>query len=118
MTFLFFSIQSSSFEKIILFVFLLFAELCSQSEKFFSLLGMSAAEFSLTIIEKLLVKRSSEDLQAELFDLCGFERFDMISSILDKREGLVAAHKVRRAGHSRSMRGSFVPTVPYAVCNA
>ncbi len=69
---------------------------------------MSAAEFSLTIIEKLLVKRSSEDLQAELFDLCGFERFDMISSILDKREGLVAAHKVRRAGHSGNTGGSYV----------
>ena len=55
---------------------------------------MSAAEFSLTILEKLLIKRSSEDLQAELFDLCGFERFDMISAILEKRDDLVAAHKV------------------------
>lgn len=55
---------------------------------------MSAAEFSLTIIEKLTAKKSSENLQAELFDLCGFERFDMISSILEKRDELVASHKV------------------------
>jgi hypothetical protein len=57
---------------------------------------MTAAEFSLAILEKLVAKKSSEDLQAELFDLCGFERFDMISSILERREGLVSAYKVAK----------------------
>ena len=52
-------------------------------------LGISVSEFAITILDMLSSKRSSEDLQAELFDLCGFERFDMIGAVLENRESLV-----------------------------
>jgi hypothetical protein len=36
--------------------------------------GLSAAEFSMTLVGLLNTKRTSDDLQTELFDLLGFER--------------------------------------------
>ena len=56
--------------------------------------GMAHMEFAVTIMEKLGTDRSSEELQTELFDLCGFDRFDMIGAILEKREQLVKSFKV------------------------
>ena len=56
-------------------------------------LGLSIPEFAVTILELLASKRSSEDLQTELFDLCGFDRFDMIGVLLEKREALVKSLK-------------------------
>ena len=56
--------------------------------------GMSHMEFSVTIMERLSTDIPSEELQAELFDLCGFERFDMVGAILEKRKQLVKAFKV------------------------
>ena len=41
----------------------------------------------------LSTKRSSEELQTELFDLCGFDRFDMIGAVLENREALVRSLK-------------------------
>lgn len=57
-------------------------------------LGMSTPEFAVTIMEKLNTKKSPEELQTELFDLCGFDRFDMIGAILEKRDELVQSFKV------------------------
>ena len=57
-------------------------------------LGMSAPEFAVTIMEKINAKKSVEELQTELFDLCGFDRFDMIGAILEKRKELVQSFKV------------------------
>ena len=57
-------------------------------------LGMSPSEFAITIMEKINSKKSPEELQTELFDLCGFDRFDMIGAILEKREDLVKSFKV------------------------
>ena len=56
--------------------------------------GIPHLEFSVTIMEKLGSDRSSEELQTELFDICGFERFDMIGAILEKRKDLVKSFKV------------------------
>ena len=56
-------------------------------------LGLSVAEFATTILDILSSKRSSEDLQTELFDLCGFDRFDMIGAVLENREALVKSLK-------------------------
>ena len=59
-------------------------------------LGMSASEFAVTIVEMLNSSKSSEELQTELFDLCGFDRFDMIGAILEKRAELVQSFKVKK----------------------
>ena len=56
-------------------------------------LGLSVAEFATTILDMLSSKRSSEELQTELFDLCGFNRFDMIGVVLENREALVKSLK-------------------------
>ena len=56
-------------------------------------LGLSVAEFATTILDMLSSKRSSEELQTELFDLCGFDRFDMIGAVLENREALVKSLK-------------------------
>ena len=57
-------------------------------------LGMSVPEFATTIMEKLNSNKSGEALQTELFDLCGFDRFDMIGAILERRGELVQSFKV------------------------
>ena len=59
--------------------------------------GMSVGEFSLTLLEMLASKKSPEALQTELFDLCGFERFDLISALLEHRQDLVKAAKETKA---------------------
>ena len=56
-------------------------------------MGLSVAEFATTILDMLSSKRSSEELQTELFDLCGFDRFDMIGAVLENRDALVKSLK-------------------------
>lgn len=41
-------------------------------------------------------KRSSDELQTELFDLIGFERIDMIQMILEHRDELVQSHATNK----------------------
>ena len=41
--------------------------------------------------------QSAEALQTELFDLCGFERFDMIGAVLENRQSLVRSLQVNKA---------------------
>ena len=53
---------------------------------------MSVAEFSLTLITMLSSKRSSDDLQTELFDLIGFDRIELIQLLLEHRDELVHSH--------------------------
>ncbi len=58
--------------------------------------GMSVPEFSLTLIQLLQSKRSSDDLQTELFDLVGFDRFELIQSLLEHREELVREYAANK----------------------
>jgi hypothetical protein len=58
--------------------------------------GMSLPEFALTLIQLLQSKRSSDDLQAELFDLVGFERFELIQLLLGHREELIKEYAVNK----------------------
>ena len=54
--------------------------------------GMSIAEFSLSLVTLLSSKRSSDDLQTELFDLIGFDRIELIQMLLEHREEIVNSH--------------------------
>ena len=52
-------------------------------------IGLSVPEFTETLLKLLSSDKSAEALQTELFDLCGFERFDMIGAVLENRAALV-----------------------------
>ena len=52
-------------------------------------LGLSVPEFTETLLTLLSSDKSAEALQTEMFDLCGFERFDMIGAVLENRAALV-----------------------------
>ena len=54
---------------------------------------MSPSELALSLVTMLSSKRSSDDLQTELFDLIGFERIELIQDLLEHRSELVAAHQ-------------------------
>ena len=54
---------------------------------------MSPSELAITLVGLLASKRSSDELQTELFDLVGFERFELIQEILENREELVNSHQ-------------------------
>ena len=54
-------------------------------------------EFTETLLKLLSSNKSAEALQTELFDLCGFERFDMIGAILENREALIRSLNENKA---------------------
>ena len=60
-------------------------------------LGLSVPEFVEMILTLLTSEKGSEALQTELFDLCGFERFDMIGAVLERREALVRSLQENKA---------------------
>ncbi|XP_055949414.1 activating signal cointegrator 1 complex subunit 3-like [Argiope bruennichi] len=55
----------------------------SNSEQF------SPTEFALTVIQ-LLKSKSNEEVQSELFDLLGFDNFELIQNILNHRDEILA----------------------------
>jgi len=52
-------------------------------------LGLSVPEFAKTLRTLLRNCREEAQAQTEMFDLCGFHRFDMIREILEKKDELV-----------------------------
>ena len=60
-------------------------------------LGLSVPEFLEMILTLLSSDKGSEALQTELFDLCGFERFDMIGAVLERRTALVRSLQENKA---------------------
>ena len=52
-----------------------------------------------------LLRSGSEDLQEELINLCGFERFDMVEAILQRCSELV-----RHSSHSEEQKEKVVET--------
>ena len=60
-------------------------------------LGLSVPEFVEMILTLLTSEKGSEALQTELFDLCGFERFDMIGAVLENRAALVRSLQENKA---------------------
>ena len=59
-------------------------------------LPLPPAEFALTLAELLASERSSDDLQAELFDLLGFDRIDLIQNVLKHRSDIVKSHQLNK----------------------
>ena len=53
---------------------------------------MSVAEFCMVLLKSLTSKRSSDELQMELFELIGFDRIELIQLILEHRQDIVTAH--------------------------
>ena len=53
---------------------------------------MAIAEFALMLTQLLASKRSSDDLQAELFDLVGFDRIELIESLLNHRDDITGSY--------------------------
>ena len=67
--------------------------------------------------------KKTEELQTELFDLCGFERFDMIGAVLENREALVrsltenkASMKAEIMNAAASVMGDMGPSRPNFGC--
>ena len=60
-------------------------------------IGLSVPEFTETILTMLSSSKKTEELQTELFDLCGFERFDMIGAVLENRAALVRSLSENKA---------------------
>jgi len=86
-------------------------------------LGMSVQEFAILLLEKLSSGKSAEELQTELFDLCGFERFDMIGAVLENREALVKSLKQNKmsmkaeiVSAAASLAGDVGPSRPNYGC--
>ena len=53
---------------------------------------MSVSEFALMLTQLLSSKRSSDDLQAELFDLVGFDRIELIQLLLNNRDDITNSY--------------------------
>ena len=53
---------------------------------------MAVPEFALTLVQLLSTKRSSDELQAELFDLVGFERIELIQMLLNHRDDVTNSY--------------------------
>ena len=53
---------------------------------------VTVPEFALMLIQLLSTKRSSDDLQAELFDLVGFDRIELIQLLLNNREEITNSY--------------------------
>ena len=86
-------------------------------------LGMPVPEFTLTLLENLSSSRSDTELQTELFDLCGFERFDLIGAVLEHRQALVRslkenkqAMKAEIISAAASIQGEMGPSKPNFGC--
>uniref|UniRef100_A0A0K2UGB9 U5 small nuclear ribonucleoprotein 200 kDa helicase n=1 Tax=Lepeophtheirus salmonis TaxID=72036 RepID=A0A0K2UGB9_LEPSM len=56
-------------------------------------LGMSIQEFCQTLLEVITSKKSSDELQNELFELIGFDRIDLISLILEYRDEVTKSER-------------------------
>ncbi|KAL4233009.1 activating signal cointegrator 1 complex subunit [Mactra antiquata] len=54
-------------------------------------MGMRLEDFSSTIFDVLSSPKSDSELQNDLFELLGFERFELIQSLLENREKLLQA---------------------------
>lgn len=52
--------------------------------------GVSTGDLCDTIFQLLTSERSNDDLQNEMFDLLGFDRFQLIQIILDHRKDIIA----------------------------
>uniref|UniRef100_A0A2Z5TZE8 U5 small nuclear ribonucleoprotein 200 kDa helicase n=1 Tax=Reticulitermes speratus TaxID=60591 RepID=A0A2Z5TZE8_9NEOP len=51
--------------------------------------GLSSDEFAETVVTMLNSGRSNDELQNELFDLLGFDRFQLIQSLLEHRSDII-----------------------------
>ena len=60
-------------------------------------LGLSVSEFTEMMLTLISSEKGPEALQTELFDLCGFERFDMIGAVLENRASLVRSLQENKA---------------------
>ena len=53
---------------------------------------LAVPEFALMLVQLLSTKRSSDELQAELFDLVGFDRIELIQLLLNHREDITNSY--------------------------
>ncbi|GFS12384.1 activating signal cointegrator 1 complex subunit 3-like, partial [Elysia marginata] len=62
-------------------------------------LSLGLDELSTTIYDVLSSQRSDDELQTEMFDLLGFERFELIQQLLEKRGQIIKSYtaETRRA---------------------
>uniref|UniRef100_A0A1B6DYT0 U5 small nuclear ribonucleoprotein 200 kDa helicase n=2 Tax=Clastoptera arizonana TaxID=38151 RepID=A0A1B6DYT0_9HEMI len=56
--------------------------------------GMSPEEFSRTIKTLLASSKCNEELQNEMFDLMGFDRFELIQTFLEVRNEIIYCHSI------------------------
>lgn len=66
------------------------------------LLGLSYDEFSKSILQMLQTGKSNDALQNELFEMLGFNAFELISVLLDNRKSIVSNSNLQQQGKSCS----------------
>ena len=57
-------------------------------------------------------KRSSDDLQTELFDLIGFERIELIQLLLEHRDELVREHALNKSNMKQEIMSAAASKSP------
>eukprot|EP00095_Tigriopus_kingsejongensis_P005309 maker-scaffold337_size202799-snap-gene-1.20 protein:Tk05309 transcript:maker-scaffold337_size202799-snap-gene-1.20-mRNA-1 annotation:"activating signal cointegrator 1 complex subunit 3" len=58
--------------------------------------GMSTPEFALVIVNSLSSTRSSDELQTELFELIGFDHFELLQTLITHRDEMVRSRAQTR----------------------
>ena len=60
-------------------------------------------------------KRSSDDLQTELFDLIGFERIELIQLLLEHRDELVREHALNKSNMKQEIMSAAASECPQMI---
>lgn len=68
----------------------------------------NGAELKNTILDLLELRLSDEEIQSVLFDLLGFEDFDLISELIQKRDQILDGMKMKKKKENKPVRSYFL----------
>eukprot|EP00727_Mastigamoeba_balamuthi_P005510 m51a1_g1579 putative activating signal cointegrator 1 complex subunit 3 (2006) ;mRNA; r:104604-111515 len=71
----------------------------------------SLAELSKSLITTLVTSRSNDDIQSELFDLLGFESFDLITLLITKRAAIKEWNQNKGKGGKKRRKEAKAPKI-------
>lgn len=69
--------------------------------------GMTAEEFADIIINQLNMERTNDELQNELFEILGFDHFELIQTLLQHRLDIINASKRPSKAPLAILKGNF-----------
>lgn len=68
--------------------------------------GLNAADLSNAVFEVLNSTKTNDEIQNELFDLLGFEAFDLIQQVLEHRSEIIQAY-LNQSQQTSSLNGEY-----------